>query len=110
MTIDAQKRSNLATFDDELHHRAHAVSVGVEPDSARSARRQLVENSRGVIVSRVSYYKNDQAIRLCELPGLLIQLGLCAHVLRRERRSNPFALAKEQGHNNCLGRMICCSH
>lgn len=36
------------------------MSVGVEPGGAHPARRQLVKNRRGVIVSRMCDYKNDR--------------------------------------------------
>jgi hypothetical protein len=37
------------------------MSIGVESDGAHPARRQLVENNRGVIVSRMGDYENDRS-------------------------------------------------
>jgi hypothetical protein len=36
------------------------MNIGIESDGARPARRQLVENGRRMIVSRMGYYENDR--------------------------------------------------
>ena len=52
------------------------MSIGVEPGDAHPARRQLIEHSWGMIVSRVGYYENDR-----HTPSETLYAALCVPLM-----------------------------